>query len=88
MYILDGIINNRIIRDICPFLDQEDDDYHFKPKRISNFLNNNYIKYESNGDRNKNLLLYKYLNKSESYRGIKYSIFKIWYMKNSGNNSN
>ena len=28
-----------------------------KPKRVSNFCDNNYIEYESNGDRNKNLSL-------------------------------
>ena len=29
----------------------------------SNFYNNNYIEYESNGDRNRNLSLDEYLNK-------------------------
>ena len=30
------------------------DDY-YKPIRVANFWNNNYIEYESSGDRNKNL---------------------------------
>ena len=37
------------------------------PKRVSNFWNNNYIEYEINGDRNRNLSLDKYLNKIESH---------------------
>ena len=32
-------------------------------KRISNFWNNNYFECESNGDKNRNLSLEKYLNK-------------------------
>ena len=35
----------------------------YKPKRVSNFWNNNYIEYESNCDKNRNLSLNKYLNK-------------------------
>ena len=59
------IIKNRIIRDIRTlFEQQEEKDYH-KPKKVSNFLNNNYIEYESNGDKNRNFLLDKYLNKIE-----------------------
>ena len=38
-----------------------------KPKRVSNFCDNNYIEYESNGDRNKNLSLDEYLDKIKSY---------------------
>ena len=30
-------------------------------------MNNNYIKYESNGDKNRNLSLDFYLNKTETY---------------------
>ena len=57
------IIKNRIIRDIRTlFEQQEQKDYH-KPKKVSNFLNNNYIEYESNGDKNRNFLLDKHLNK-------------------------
>ena len=45
-------ITYRIIRDIRTLFEQEYDDY-YKPKRVNNFWNNNYIEYESNGDRNK-----------------------------------
>ena len=45
---------------------EEDDDY-YKPKRSSNFWNNNYIGYESNGDRNKNLSQEECLDKIRPY---------------------
>ena len=35
--------------------------------RVGNFLNNNYIEYESNDDRNKNLSINKYLDKIKPY---------------------
>ena len=65
--IIDKIIEDRIIRSIRTFFEQEGDDEDFKPKRLSNFWNNNYIEYKSSGDRNKNLSLDKYLNKIEPY---------------------
>ena len=33
------------------------------PLRVSNFWSNNYIEYESKGDRNKTLSVKEYLNK-------------------------
>ena len=42
----DRIIKDKIIRDIRAYFEQEDNDY-FKPKKVSNFWYNNYIKYES-----------------------------------------
>ena len=47
------IINHRIIRDIRTLFKQEEEDY-YKSKRVGNFWNNNYIKYESNGGNNRN----------------------------------
>ena len=47
----DSLIKDRIIRDIRTLFEQEDDDYYFKPKRVSDYCNNNYIEYESNGYR-------------------------------------
>ena len=40
---------------------------YYKPIRVSNFYSNNYIKHESNGNRNKNLSSEEYLNKLKSY---------------------
>ena len=59
------LIKDRIIRDIETFFEQEED--YYKPKRVSNFSNKNYIEYESNGDENRNLSLDEYLNKTEPY---------------------
>ena len=46
-------------------LEQEED--YYKPKRVNYFWNNNYIEYESNGDKNGNLSLDEYLNKIKPY---------------------
>ena len=56
-------IKDRIIRDIRILFKQEDD--YYKPERVSNFWNNNYIEYESNNDSNKNLSLKEYLDKTK-----------------------
>ena len=48
------IIKDRIIRDIRALFEQQQEKDHYKPKRVSNFWNNNYIEYESYGDKNRN----------------------------------
>ena len=58
-------IKDRIIRDIRTLFELGDD--YYKPIRVGNFLNNNYIEYESNGDRNKNLLVKEYLVRIKPY---------------------
>ena len=58
------LISIRIIRDIRTLFEQEDQDY-LKPKRINSFWNNNYIEYESSGD--KGLSLNGYLNKNKTH---------------------
>ena len=58
------LIKDRIIRVIKTPFEQEEEDY-YKPKRVSNFWNNNYIEYESHGDKNRILSLDEYLNKIE-----------------------
>ena len=40
---------------------------YYKPVRVNNFWNNNYIEYGSNSDQNNNLSLDEYLNKIISY---------------------
>ena len=37
------------------FEHEEAEENYYKPIRVSNFWSNNYIEYESNGDRNKTL---------------------------------
>ena len=43
-----------------------EEDY-YKPVRAGTFYSNNYIEYESNGDRNKTLSIEEYLNKIGPY---------------------
>ena len=57
---------DRKIRDIRRLFEQEEEDY-YKPKRVNNFSNNNYIEYDSNGDKNGMLSLDRYINKIEPY---------------------
>ena len=44
-------IKNSKIRDVRTLFEQEEKDYQ-EPVRVSNFWCNDYIEYESNGDRN------------------------------------
>ena len=55
-------IKNRIIRDIRNLFEHEEED-SYKSLRVGNFWTNNYIKYESNGDKNKTPSVKKNLNK-------------------------
>ena len=59
-------IKDRIIRDIWNIFEREEEDY-FKPVNQVTFWSNNYIEYESNGDRNKTLSAEEYLNKIRPY---------------------
>ena len=61
------IVKDNIIRDIRTLFEQEKEEDYYEPKRVHNFWNNNYIEYENNGDKNRNLSLYGDLNKIETY---------------------
>ena len=63
--IKDKLKTIKITRDIRTLFKQEEEDY-YKPKRVSNFWNNNYIEHESNV-KNNNLSLDEYLNKIKPY---------------------
>ena len=54
-----------MIRDIKTFFEQEDG--YYKPIKIVNFWKKNYIEYESNGDKNNNLSVKKYLSPIKVY---------------------
>ena len=56
-------IKDRIPRVIKNVFEHEEEENSYKPVRENNFRSNNYIEYESNGDRNKTLSVEKYLNK-------------------------
>ena len=57
---------NSIIRDIKTLFLQEEE-YYCKAVIISNVMNNDYIEYESNSDRNKNVSVKEYLNVIKPY---------------------
>ena len=57
-------IKDRILRDIKNLFEHErEEENYYKPVTVSNFWSNNYIEYESNGDRNKTLSVEEYFNK-------------------------
>ena len=58
-------LKDKTIRDIWTLFETEDD--YYESKRESNFLKNNYIKNDSNGDKNRNLSLDEYLNKIKPF---------------------
>ena len=58
-------IKHRIIRDVTVQFKQKDD--YYKPTKLHNFGNNNYIEYESSGDRNNNLSVKECLDKIKPY---------------------
>ena len=46
---------------------KEEKETYYEPKIVSNFWNNNYIKYESNSNKNRNLSLAECLNKIKPF---------------------
>ena len=55
---------DRIIRDTAVRCEQEED--YYKPVKVGNIYNYNYIKYESNGDRSITLLVKGHLDEIKS----------------------
>ena len=60
------LIKDKIISDIRNLLELENEDY-CKQIRVGNLCSSNYIEYESNGDRDKNLSIVAYLDKIKQY---------------------
>ena len=58
-------IKDKVISDIRNLFEQGGD--HYKPIRNGNFYSNNYKEYESNGDRENNLLIEEYFIKVKPY---------------------
>ena len=56
-----------MFRNIINLFENEEKENHYKPVRVSDIWSNNYIGYESNGDRKKTLLVQEDLNKSKPY---------------------
>ena len=59
-------IKDRVIRNIRNLFEHEEEENFYKSVKVGNFWNNNYIEYESNGDRNKTLSTEEYLIKIRS----------------------
>lgn len=57
-----NVIEDKIIRDIRTLFESEEKDY-YELVRTSNAFSNNYIEYESEGDKNKTLSTEEYLIK-------------------------
>ena len=55
------------IRDVGNLFNHSTDKDYFKPIKTKSAFNGNYIKYESNGDKDKNLSEKEYLNMIRSY---------------------
>ena len=61
-------IKDRILKDIKNLFEhEEEEENYYEPVRVSNFWSNNYIKYNSNGDRNKTQSVWEYLNEIRPY---------------------
>ena len=60
-------IQDRILRDLRNLFENEEEENYYKLVRVSNVWSNNYIEYESNGDKNKALSVEEYVNKSRPY---------------------
>ena len=63
----DWLMNDIIIGEIRTLLKQLEEKHYHKPKIVRNLWANNYIKYESNCYKNRNLSLDEYLNIIETY---------------------
>ena len=59
------LMKDKTIRDTKTLFELEED--YYKPKRVRSFWNNNYIEYESNGDKNNSFLLDEYLYETKPY---------------------
>ena len=58
-------IKDKITRNIETLFEQEDD--YYKPIKVGNFWNYNYIGYESNNHRNKNLLVREHIDEIKPF---------------------
>ena len=60
-------VTNLFLRYIRTLFEQQEEKDYYKPITVGNFWNNNHIEYESSGDKNKNLSVKEYLDKSKPY---------------------
>ena len=62
-----NVIKDGIIRGIRALFEPRKEEDYLETKRLSNFWKNNYIRYESNSDKNRTLSLDEYLDKFNFY---------------------
>ena len=60
-------IKDRIIRYIKNLIKHDEEENYHESVQVNNIWSNNYIEYESNGDRNKTLSVGEYFNKIRLY---------------------
>ena len=60
-------IKDRTLKKTRNLFEHEEVKNYYKPVGVTNLWSKNYIEYESNGDKNKILLVEEYLNKISSY---------------------
>ena len=60
-------VEQKRIRDVGNLFNQSTDGDYYKPIKTKSAFNGNYIEYESNGDKDKNLSLRKYLRMIRPY---------------------
>ena len=72
-----------MLKDVKNLFEHKKEENYYKPITVNNFWSNNYIEYESNGDKNKTPSVEEYFNKiSLSLKDIinnlkKFDIWKI-----------
>ena len=57
------VIKDRVLPDLRNIFEHEEEETYYKPVKVSKFSSNNYIEFESKGDRNKTLSVEEYFNK-------------------------
>ena len=56
-----------VLRNIMNLSKHEEGENYYKPVRLNNFWSNNYIEYNSNGDKNRIISVKEYLDKIGPY---------------------
>ena len=59
-------IKDKVLRDIRTLFESDEDEY-YRPTRTGNAFSGSYVEYESNGDKDKTLLIKEYLHKIRPY---------------------
>ena len=58
---------NKIIRDLRALYEPEEEEGYYEPQKRKSAVDDNYIEYKSNGDRDKTLSIEEYFNMTKPY---------------------